>query len=461
MVTAGSGSCGAGASGRAGQPPSPSGRGRNHAALDGWTSGANGGAAGLHEVTLGPGAGARGQSGVAADRDGRAGERTGGAAAPGEGTSEPGPGGRDRRRASRRPGVPEQGIVERDGRGFADGRQGSGSGRGAAPSRSPRRVTSRDVARKAGVSQNTVSLILKGSSRISPATTERVRVVMAEMGYQPNAVAAALRTRTTRSLLFVAPRESVRHHLTHDLVAGVTDEAAAAGYCVVIQPVSEDGSRAADLYRTQLVSAAVIFPRAIDDGAAEALVAAGCPTIAVLGPCHSLGDRFVAADDQGGAAAAVRHLVERGHHRIAVVVPSGPPWGIAAARLAGAQAAARAMGVPLREVRAADWAVADGYKAAWDLLPRPDRPSAVFAVSDRLAYGVLRAAQEMGLRVPADLAVAGFDNAEWSDYSRPPLTTVEFPVYTMGREAVRRLLNPGQAPEWERAPARLIVRGSS
>jgi LacI family transcriptional regulator len=330
-----------------------------------------------------------------------------------------------------------------------------------APPDPPRRVTSWDVARRAGVSQNTVSLILKGSRRISAATAARVRAVMAEMGYQPNAVAAALRSRRTRALLFVAPRESVRHHLTSDLIAGVTDEAAAEGYSVVIQPVQGGGSQAADLYRSQLVSAAVVFPRDIDDAAAAALAAAGCPTVAVLGRCRSLGEAALMADDAGGAEAAVRHLLERGHRRIAVVVPPGPPWGPAASRLAGARRAAAAAGVRLREVAVDNWGVEDGYQAGRALLQGAEVPTAVFAVSDRLAFGVLQAADEGRWRIPDDLAVVGFDNAEWSRYSRPPLTTVEFPVYAIGREAVRRLLHPEEVPGWARAPARLEVRGSS
>jgi DNA-binding LacI/PurR family transcriptional regulator len=367
-------------------------------------------------------------------------------------TTSPGTG--DRQRAD--PGVAETPP--------GDGRGGEGPGRSpapAGPAPPPRRVTSWDVARRAGVSQNTVSLILKGSRRISAETAARVRAVMAEMAYQPNAVAAALRSRRTRALLFVAPRESVRHHLTSDLIAGVTDEAAAEGYSVVIQPVQGDGSQAADLYRSQLVSAAVVFPRDIDDAAATALTAAGCPTVAVLSPCRCLGEAALMADDVGGAEAAVRHLLQRGHRRIAVVVPPGPPWGPAASRLAGARRAAATAGVSLWEVPVHDWAVADGYQAGRALLQGADRPTAVFAVSDRLAFGVLQAADEARCRVPHDLAVVGFDNAEWSRYSRPPLTTVEFPVYAIGREAVRRLLHPAETPAWTRAPARLEVRGSS
>ncbi len=334
---------------------------------------------------------------------------------------------------------------------------------GAALRRAPARVTSRDVARAAGVSQNTVSLVLKGSTRISAATQARVHAVMERLGYEPNAMAAALRSRTTRALLFVAPRAAVHSHVTAELVAGATDEAAEHDYCIVVRPVGPHGTEAVELYRRQFVSGAVVLPASVDDPAVGALVGAGCPTVVMLTTSAACpGHRTVVADDAGGAVQAVSHLLSRGHRRLGLVAPRGLVEGtISASRIRGAQQAALQGGAQLEEAWVDDWGVRDGSAGGARLLQRQGRPTGIFAISDALALGVLAAAGAAGLRVPGDVAVVGFDNREWSQYWNPPLTTVEFPLRSVGRAAVRRLLCPEEPPEWERVPARLIVRGSS
>ncbi len=325
------------------------------------------------------------------------------------------------------------------------------------------RATSRDVARAAGVSQNTVSLVLRGSTRISPATQARVRTAMQRLGYQPNAVAAALRSRTTRALLFVAPRAAVHTHLNAELLAGVTDEAAADAYSVLVRAVGADGAEAVESYRGQWVSGAVVFASSVREAAVEALVAAGCPTVAMITACTACPpERTVVAADGDGAAQAVRHLLARGHRRLGLVSTPGVPGGeISAARVGGARLAAAAGAADLAEVVVGDWGAREGLAGGARLLARSNRPTAIFAISDNLALGVMRAAAQAGLRVPEDVAVVGFDNRDWGEYCTPPLTTVEFPVYEIGRAAVRRLLHPEDAGGPGRVAARLLVRASS
>lgn len=327
----------------------------------------------------------------------------------------------------------------------------------------PARVTSRDVARAAGVSQNTVSLVLRGSTRISSPTHERVRAAMERLGYQPNAVAAAPRSRTTRALLFVAPRAAVHSHVTAELLAGATDEAAADGYCLLVRAVGPDAAEAVESYRGQWVSGAVVFASTVRDAAVEALAAAGCPTVAMITACAACPpEPTVVADDAGGAAQAVGHLLSKGHRRLGLVGPRGMPGGrISAERVAGARLAAASAAVALAEVVVGDWGVADGLAGGTGLLAGPGRPTAIFALSDALALGVTRAAGAAGLRVPQDVAVVGFDNRDWGEYCTPPLTTIEFPLYEIGRLAVRRLLRPGDAGPPGPVPARLVVRGST
>lgn len=325
------------------------------------------------------------------------------------------------------------------------------------------RVTSRDVARAAGVSQNTVSLVMQGSTRISPPTQARVRAAMERLGYQPNAVAAALRSRRTRALLFAAPRVAVHSHLNAELLAGATDEAAVDGYCVLVRAVDSDGAEAVECYRGQWVSGAVVFASRAGDATVQALVSAGCPTVSMITACDSCPpERTVVADDAGGAAQAVRHLLRKGHRRLGLVATPGVPGGrISAERGAGARRAAAEAAVDLTEVVVDDWGAQEGFLGGARLLAAQDRPTAVFALSDALAFGVMRAAAGAGLRVPEDVAVVGFDNRVWGEYCTPTLTTVEFPVYEIGRQAVRRLLHPEGTVGAGCVPVHLIVRGST
>ncbi len=324
-------------------------------------------------------------------------------------------------------------------------------------------VTSRDVAREAGVSQNTVSLVVRDSPRVRPETKAAVRAVMARLGYHPNAVAAALRTRTTPVLLFVARRDLVHDHVAAGLLAGVVEGADSRAFSVLVVAADRGApERAADAFRARWASGAVVWATGADDPVVAGLSAAGCPTVCLLGGGRPGAEAAVVrADDEGGGRAAVQHLVARGHRRLGLVALTTQGDGLAPARARGARAAAEAAGACLLVERAPGWTVEAGLDAARRLLGRTPRPTAVFAISDRLAFGVLRAAAEAGLRVPEDLAVCGFDDAEWSRYSTPPLTTVDFPLRALGRIAAERLLDPGGAGPLAPVPTRLVVRAST
>jgi LacI family transcriptional regulator len=327
------------------------------------------------------------------------------------------------------------------------------------------KVTSRDVAREAGVSQNTVSLVVRHSPRVRAETRLAVEEAMARLHYQPNAVASALRSQTTQSLAFVVAAGDLHNHVTAELLAGAVEGAAAHDYTVVAVPSPPDdrGAAVVTLFRRQKISGALVFAPATDAPLVATLAAADCPTVSLLQPSSAIPlERSVTADDYGGGAAAVRHLLERGHRRLGLIgVRAGETNAMARARMAAARAVTAAAGLPLDVALAGDWSVEAGRAAAAELLARPARPSAIFAISDRLAFGVLQAAGAAGLAVPADLAVVGFDNVEWAQYCSPPLTTVEFPLRDVAIAGVDRLLGNDPATQWTSAPARLMVRESS
>lgn len=327
-----------------------------------------------------------------------------------------------------------------------------------------RKVTSRDVAREAGVSQNTVLLVARKSPRVRAATRLVVEAAMERLHYQPNAMASALRSQRTRTLAFVVAAGGLHNHVTTELLSGAIEGAARHDYTIVPVLVRPDdaGTGVVALFRRQNVSGALVLALTTDDPMVAALAAVGCPTVSLLQPSSAIApERSVMADDYAGAVAAVRHLLDRGHRRLGLIAVHGSGNAMAAERVVGAHAVAESAGIPLAEGWADEWSVEAGRAAAAELLAQHPRPTGIFAISDRLAFGVLAVAAEAGLAVPGDLAVVGFDNAEWAQHSSPPLTTVEFPLREMAVAGVERLLSGDAAPDWRSASARLVLRGSS
>lgn len=342
-----------------------------------------------------------------------------------------------------------------------------------------------DVARLAGVSPTTVSFVLNGrdEGNIAPATAERVRAAAAELGYTPDRVAQSLRLQRTHVLGLVTDAIA-SSPFAGGVLAGAVDCAAERGYLVVFfdsqgnpereqQAVDELSRRRVDglLYASMGRREVGELPRT-----RLPLVLANCVDLA---GAHDA----VVPDDTGGAREAASHLVALGHRRIAMVSGPGGDGGNMAGPLreSGFQGALARGGVPEGTVVTTGWTIDAGYAGAMRLLagadgralPVADRPSAIFAVTDRAATGVLLAAGRLGLRVPEDLSVVGFDDQEeLAARVVPALTTLALPHRRMGEVAVQRLLARlgGRTPtasdsqarsHVESLPCPLVVRDST
>lgn len=325
------------------------------------------------------------------------------------------------------------------------------------------RVTSRDVARAAGVSQNTVSLVIHDSPRVRPETKATVRAAMKRLGYHPNAVAAALRTRSTPVLLFVVHKGTIHDHVTAELLAGAVEGAERYEDSVLVVAVDDSARAAVKAFHAGWASGSLVFAVGPNDRVVAELTSAGCPTVSLLQPSRDCPPEWVVrADDAGGARQAIAHLLQCGHTRIGLVTARLEPDadGPAFQRTHAACEAAQQGGATLVPSYTAAWTTAGGLQAGRALLQSSPRPTAIFAISDRAAFGVLQAAREQKLRVPEDLAVVGFDDTEWAQYCDPPLTTVEFPLRAIGRLGAERLLGPAPT-ELAPVPTRLIIRQST
>ena len=351
-----------------------------------------------------------------------------------------------------------------------------------------RAVTILDVAKAANVSKATVSVVLNGrdtSVRISQATRDAVLDAASQLGYTPNHAARTLRRRQTGALTLIVSRLGNPYYA--EIATAAVDAAKARGYEVnVVDAAAPLGEREALLHlrdgradgvivataRPTLRDAAVARETLVQRGLARCEIARlGLPMVILLdrGPTSTIPS--IRIDDEEGGYLAARHLLTLGHRRIAHVTIRPPASDdeptSAADRFRGYRRALDEAGVAFEPAwMIAGWHDLEGGRAAaraWlDL--GPNRPTAAFAFNDLLGISLLRGLHEVGVRVPDDLALVGFDGIEMGRFTIPTLTTIDHPRRDLGRLGVETLiaLIAGEAPaEPERVlPIRLVVRES-
>ena len=324
-----------------------------------------------------------------------------------------------------------------------------------------RRTTIADVARAAGTTAPTVSKVLSGRSDVSAAMRARVMRAVADLGYRGRAGKRLLRPAMVELVM-----SGVEGEWANRALSGVESAAAEAGVALVVSVADRDGAW---------------LPRLLDRGLGGAVLALVDATGAQLATLEAAGVRVVLLDpvtqppasvasvgatNWTGGRAAAEHLISLGHERLAVV---GGRRGhlYSQARIDGFRSAADEAGVPLPDssVVHSDWRRSGAARSAAGLLDRDDPPTAVFACSDTMAFGVVDAAESSGLRVPEEVSVVGFDDLPQGQWLRPALTTVRQPIREMGAAALRMLLRvmaePPGAPPREELATSLVERAST
>jgi len=296
-----------------------------------------------------------------------------------------------------------------------------------------RKVTMRDVAKAANVSQSTVSRILSPSSPhskvpISEETIEKVLAVVKELGYQPNQYARSLRGHKNHVIAMLIG--DISNPFYHPMVRAVQDVASQYHYSVMI--ANSDHLREKEMLFCESllrrpVDGAVIVPWHLTDDDLQNLMARTGMAISAVGNHiqHPEVD-VVYADDAKASYEAVRWLIEqRGHQRIGMICAS-QKYSVTMRRHGAFQQAMKDSGllVPAEYVVEGDWSAESGRRAISSLLALPDPPTAVFAASDTIAIGALDAAEKMNYRVPEDIAIIGFDDIPAASWVRPQLSTV-------------------------------------
>jgi LacI family repressor for deo operon, udp, cdd, tsx, nupC, and nupG len=324
-----------------------------------------------------------------------------------------------------------------------------------------------DVARYTGVSTATVSRALRGLPNVSPKTRQAVQAAATELGYVASPSAAGLSSGRHRAVAVVIP--SMGRWFYTEVVEGVDSVLRREGYDPFLINLAVGPGERERLFHNSLLRkrADAVIALGIDFSKEERreLRSLAMPSIIVGAPVR--GVRSVGVDDGVAAAMAMEHLLDLGHTRVAHVGGEneyGMDYTVALVRRSGWREALRARGIEPRE----EWSVSGGFLmpqakvAAQALLSDEDRPTAVFAGSDEMAFGVLLAAQELGLRVPEDLSVIGFDNLPESMLCTPPLTTVEQRIHEMGARAMEMLVRLIRGEPLDRThvtlDTRLVVR---
>ncbi len=324
------------------------------------------------------------------------------------------------------------------------------------------RVTIIDVAEAAGVSVSTVSKVINDRYGVSQDTYDKVMGVVGELGYETSLVASSLRRRSTNVIGILVPEFEP---FSVELLKGISAAAEGTGYELLAYSGNLDHNQVGWERRSLSRLAGTLIDGAVVVAPSVTVVDAPIPVVAVDPHTGRSGTSTIEVDNVGGARAATEYLIGLGHRRIAHV-RGREDLVSATLREQGYREALAAAGIPFDPslVRVGGYRAAETTDAARELLALPERPTAIFSANDLSAIRVLEIAAQLGLRVPEDLSVVGFDNVPEAINATPPLTTVAQPLHEMGAEAVRLLLGllSGELTEEHlHVPATLVVRGSA
>jgi LacI family transcriptional regulator len=336
-------------------------------------------------------------------------------------------------------------------------------------------TTIQELAARTGVSVATVSRALNGSAEVSEATRDRILALAHELDYTPSAAARTLvsrRSHVVGVILETGPgHPDLLHPFFQQVLVGLKHGAGARGYDLLLFATDEPGNGfgGAHSYLRRAghhgVDGVVVMGFDGSDVEIGKLAASGLPCITVDADLGGARSGYVMSENRNGAAQAVRHLHDLGHKRIATIAgPLTTPPG--SERLAGYREELERLGLEARDeyVIEGDFYDESGHRATRQLLELAEPPTALFAASDLMAAGALRAAHELRVSVPEELAVVGFDDIALAALIQPSLTTVRQDMEAIGTAAAeglaRMIDDPDAAPVQLLVPTQLVIRSS-
>ncbi|MFN8414413.1 MAG: LacI family DNA-binding transcriptional regulator [Anaerolineales bacterium] len=303
------------------------------------------------------------------------------------------------------------------------------------------RPTIRDVARKAGVSHQTVSRVINGKEDVSAETRSLVEAAIEQMGYYPSAIARSMARGQTHTLACISP--NLTDYTFASVIEGAETEARQHEYFMLSSSATDPEAFSAlvnELVSHRRVDGLIVINPYSDQRFEH--IPENFPVVFVGARSHEKTISSVCLDDEKVAYEATRHLISLGHTDIALV--TGPmEEDCSQDRTEGYRRALEEAGIPFdaTKVIEGDWSATSGQSALLSFVEQGRVPTAVFAQNDRMAMGVLHAARDVNIKVPSQLAVIGVDDMPLSSYFDPPLTTMQQDMPRIGREATRMLLD--------------------
>lgn len=304
-----------------------------------------------------------------------------------------------------------------------------------------------DVARAAGVSIATVSKVVNQTGNISEKTRERVLHIMKELQYQPSVVASALTGKKTSTFGLLI--SDLANPFFAEVARNLEDQAQAVGYSIVMCSTDnkdDKGLNYISLLQRKQIDGLIVACQFSKWSLLQDSVTANFPVVLFSKDIPSLSMHTVTVDDYKGGYEAIQHLISLGHSRIGVVTEDSPSGDH---RVRGAMQAMSDSGITVND----DWivkvnsSIEDGCEGATRVLQLEQRPTALFTCNDLIAVGSMQSAQRLGLSVPDDLSIIGFDDTILSKIVVPRLTTILQPIQEMAKETVQLLLRQSDTPD--------------
>jgi len=328
-------------------------------------------------------------------------------------------------------------------------------------------ATMKDVAQLAGVSTATVSRALMNPEKVSVSTRKRVETAVLEAGYSPNTLARNLRRNESKTIITIVP--DICDPYFAEIIRGIEDAAVENDYLVLLGDSGQQKKRESsfvNLVFTKQADGMLLLgtdhPFDVSKSEQKNLP----PMVMACEFAPELELPTVHIDNLTSAFEAVNYLAQLGHKRIAQI--SGPMSAtLCKFRQQGYQQALRRAGVSMNPAYSTigDFTFEAGAQAVRQLLALPEQPTAIFCHNDTMAIGAIQEAKKLGLRVPQDLSVVGFDDIQFAQYCDPPLTTISQPRYEIGRQAMLMMLDLLKGNDVQAGSrlleASLVVRGST
>lgn len=330
-----------------------------------------------------------------------------------------------------------------------------------------KRVTMHDVAQAAGVSLMTVSRVVNDKDDVSQATRERVMEVVRELNFRPSSIARGLATQRTGTIGLVVP--DISNPFFASLVRNAEEEAYAQGYSVFLGNTNEDPQREITVLQSledNQVDGLILCSSRLEDDSLFEILTRFPTAVLAFRKRKSTSYGAITLDDVGGSEVAIQHLLNSGHRNIGLI--SGPAISLSAVgRYQGYKKALDAAGITINQdwIRHCHPIVEVGQEAAGDLLRKNPEITALFCHNDLIAVGALQACADLGLRVPEDIAIIGYDDIRLAGLVTPGLTTLHIPRAEIGTRAMQMLINQitdeSIEPEEINLQPQLVVRGSA